>query len=60
MTFNHLIKKDPEIDKMERDVFGQLEHICSEICPVSTPYNGMDIKFVSFEDALKELITNNF
>lgn len=58
MNFKHLIKRDPEINRLEQSVFGQLEQIYQQACPNKKDEFVDDIKFVSFEDALKELVTS--
>jgi hypothetical protein len=47
------IERDPNIRKLEQDVFTQLQEIVKPLQP-STP-DIDSIRFVSFEDALKEL-----
>jgi len=47
------IERDPNIKKLEQDVFAQLREIAKPHQP-STP-DTSSVMFVSFEDALKEL-----
>lgn len=56
MNFKHLIHRDPEINKLEQHVFGQMGQIYKQNCPKNEETNGQ-IKFISFEEALKELVT---
>ena len=49
------IERDPVITKMRLDVFNAMENIVKETFPQEANSNGPEIKFVSFEDALKEL-----
>jgi hypothetical protein len=58
--FKHLIQKDPEIDKLQANVFGQINDIIKDSCPVQETGQTNEIKFVSFEEALKELLTIKF
>jgi hypothetical protein len=48
------IERDPNIRKLEQDVFAQLREIAKPHQP-STPPDNSSVTFVSFEDALKEL-----
>lgn len=50
-----VIERDPVINKMRLDVFHAMENIVRETFPQELNSNGPEIKFVSFEDALKEL-----
>lgn len=58
--FKHLIQKDPEIDKLQANVFGQINEIIKDSCPIQETKQTNEIRFVSFEDALKELVTTKF
>lgn len=51
------IEKDPTIKKLEHDVFSQMAELDKKDNPMSeTPINSpLDVKFVSFSDAIKEL-----
>jgi hypothetical protein len=50
------IKKDPIIDQLTTNAFGQMREILEKECPEETCCSFEEIKFVSFEDALKELV----
>lgn len=54
--YKHLIQRDSEIIKIEQLVFGQMEKIYEQVCPKDSDKFREEIKFVSFEDALKELV----
>jgi len=47
------IERDPNIRKLEQDVFAQLREIAKPHQPLTPDTNS--VTFVSFEDALKEL-----
>ena len=51
-----VIEKDPAIQKLRQDIANRLWDIVKEDEVVVS--NASDIKFVSFEDALKELVSN--
>ena len=51
--FGSKIERDPNIRKLEQDVFAQLQEIAKPLQP-STP-DTSSVKFVSFEEAIKEL-----
>jgi hypothetical protein len=53
LMFGSKIERDPNIRKLEQDVFAQLQEIAKPLQP-SIP-DTSSVKFVSFEDALKEL-----
>lgn len=57
MNYKHLIHRDPEINKLEQQVFGQMGQIYMQNCPKNEENIGQEIKFISFEEALKELVT---
>lgn len=50
-------EKDPTIQKLRQDVANQMWDIIKDEEPVALPKE--EIKFVSFEDALKELAEMN-
>lgn len=51
-----VIERDPNIQKMRTDVFNAMESIMSKTFPQEqAPVSSSEIKFVSFEEALKEL-----
>ena len=52
-----MFEKDPVIQKMRQDVANQIWDIIKDEEPVASPKE--EIKFVSFEDALKELAEMN-
>ena len=57
MFYGAEIERDPEINKLLLTAFGQMSEISKSIeLPVDEAF---EIKFVSFEDALKELIATN-
>jgi len=47
------IERDPNIKKLEQDVFARFQEIAKPLQPINSNNNA--IMFVSFEDALKEL-----
>jgi hypothetical protein len=51
--FGSKIERDPNIRKLEQDVFAQLQEIAKPL-QSSTP-DTSSVKFVSFEEAIKEL-----
>lgn len=52
-----LIERDPVIAKMRTDVFEAIEAIAIKAFPeTAIAHNNHDIKFISYEDALKELV----
>ena len=58
MFFKPKIERDPNIQKLEHDIFSQMQ----EIVKTESPHQDQttsDIQFVSFEDALKELAQMN-
>lgn len=59
ISYKHLIQRDPEINKLEQRVFGQMGQIYRQNCPQNEENNRQEIKFISYEDALKELIKQN-
>jgi hypothetical protein len=53
-----VIERDPNIQKMRTDVFNAMESIISQTFPQEQAHvSSSEIKFVSFEQALKELAT---
>lgn len=52
-----VIEKDPAIQKLRQDVANRLWDIVKEDESVASS-NMSEIKFVSFEDAIKELVSN--
>ena len=52
------IERDPNIQKLERDVFSQMQEIVKTE-PLQQGQATSDIQFVSFEDALRELAQMN-
>ena len=52
-----MFEKDPVIQKLRQDVANQIWDIIKDEEPVAPPKE--EIKFVSFEDALKELAEMN-
>lgn len=57
MPFGVQIEKDPQIQQMLSCVFDQLSEIRDDLEPYNPTASSDEIKFVSFEDALKELVT---
>jgi hypothetical protein len=58
MFFRPKIERDPNIQKLEQDVFAKMQ----EIAKPDTLEQGQatpDIQFVSFEDAIRELAQMN-
>lgn len=51
------IERDAQLVELENNVFGQLSKIKQQITEDNDCCSCSDIQFVSFEDALKELIT---
>jgi hypothetical protein len=58
MFFRPKIERDPNIQKLEHDVFSQMQEIVKTE-PLQQGQATPDIQFVSFEDALKELAQMN-
>jgi hypothetical protein len=54
MFFKPKIERDPNIQKLEQDVFSQMQEIVKTE-PLQQGQATPDIEFVSFEQALKEL-----
>jgi hypothetical protein len=58
MFFKPKIERDPNIQKLERDVFSQIQEIVKTE-PLQQGQATPDIQFVSFEAAIKELAQMN-
>lgn len=54
MFFRSKIERDPNIQKLEHDVFALMKEIVKTE-PLQQGHTTPDIQFVSFEDAIKEL-----
>lgn len=52
------IERDPNIQKLERDVFAQMQEIVKTE-PLQQGQAADDVQFVSFEDAIRELAQMN-
>ena len=53
---NSRFERDPELLKLEYNVFKSLSNIVEEVEPNSKQYSPQGVRFVSFEEALKELL----
>jgi hypothetical protein len=58
MFFKPKIERDPNIQKLEHDVFAQMNEIVKTE-PLQQGQATSDVQFVSFEDAIKELAEMN-
>jgi hypothetical protein len=58
MFFRPKIERDPNIQKLERDVFSQMQEIVKTE-PLQQGQATSDVQFVSFEDAIRELAKMN-
>jgi hypothetical protein len=58
MFFKPKIERDPNIQKLERDVFFQMQEIVKTE-PLQQGQAISDVQFVSFEDAIRELAEMN-
>jgi hypothetical protein len=58
MFFKPKIERDPNIQKLEQDVFSQMQEIVKTE-PLQQGQTTPDIEFVSFEQALRELQQTN-
>lgn len=58
MFFRPKIERDPNIQKLEHDVFAQMKEIVKSE-PLQQGEATPDVQFVSFEDAIKELAEMN-
>jgi hypothetical protein len=58
MFFKPKIERDPNIQKLEHDVFAQMNEIIKTE-PLQQGQATSDVQFVSFEDAIKELAEMN-
>jgi hypothetical protein len=58
MFFRPKIERDPNIQKLEQEVFSQIQEIV-KIEPLPQDQSTTDIEFVSFEDAIRELAQMN-
>lgn len=58
MFFRPKIERDPNIQKLEHDVFAQMNEIVKTE-PLQQGQATSDVQFVSFEDAIKELAEMN-
>ncbi len=58
MFFRPKIERDPNIQKLEHDVFSQIQEIVKTE-PSQQEQVTHNIQFVSFEDAIKELTQMN-
>ena len=54
MFFRPKIERDPNIQKLERDVFSQMQEIVKTE-PLEQGQATPNVEFISFEQALKEL-----
>jgi hypothetical protein len=51
-----MIERDPTIKNLENEVFSKMKSLIPvENTNISIPQKSMDVKFFSFEDAIKEL-----
>jgi hypothetical protein len=51
-----MIERDPTIKNLENEVFSKMKSLIPvENTNISHPQKSMDVKFFSFEDAIKEL-----
>jgi len=55
MFFGANVERDPEIQRLSQNVQKQLSDILNELEPETPKVEQNNIRFVSFEDALKEL-----
>jgi hypothetical protein len=53
-----IIERDPNVRKLEQDVFARMHEIVKPE-PLQEPTATPDVEFVSFEQALKELQSSN-
>lgn len=53
---NSKYERDPQLLKLEHDVFSQLSEITQKVEPNFKQTNKEGIRIVSFEEALKELL----
>lgn len=51
-----VVEKDPTINKMRLDVFNAMENIIDKEFPTEAKQPIGEVRHVSFEDALKELL----
>jgi hypothetical protein len=58
MFFRPKIERDPNIQKLEQEVFSQMQEIVKTE-PLQQGQSITDIEFVSFEDAIRELAQMN-
>jgi hypothetical protein len=58
MFFRPKIERDPNIQKLERDVFSQMQEIVKTE-PLEQGQALPGVEFVSFEDAIRELAQMN-
>ena len=58
MFFRPKIERDPNIQKLEREVFAQM-HELVKTEPLQQGQATNDLQFVSFEDAIRELAEMN-
>lgn len=58
MFFRPKIERDPGIQKLEQDVFAQMQEIVKTE-PLQQGQATPDVQFVSFEEALRELTQMN-
>jgi len=58
MFFKPKIERDPNIQKLEQNVFHQLQEIVKSE-PLQQGQATPDIQFISFEDAIRELSQMN-
>ena len=59
MDYNPVIERDPEINRLTTACFEQMSDIIKQECPTQPLMNENNIRFVSFEEAWKELLTTN-
>jgi len=57
MFFGAKVDRDPEINKLRQNVEERLWDIVQESTPKEEQQPKEEIRFVSFEDALKELVS---
>ena len=58
MFFKPKIERDPNVQKLERNVFSQLQEIVKTE-PLEQGQATFNVQFVSFEDAIRELAEMN-
>jgi hypothetical protein len=58
MFFKPKIERDPNIQKLEQDVFAKIQEIVKPE-PLEQGQATLNVQFVSFEDAVRELAQMN-